>query len=286
MSDRLRNPIDYIRARGLDAYLDNLAIELDRRAPWARPALKLVGLSRRTLPRRERMASAWLRGEGLEIGAQATPLRVPPSVRVRYVDHVSREENLRRFPSLDAATLVEPDYLADGCTLEGIADASQDFVIANHVLEHAPDPIGALRNWLRVLRPRAILFAAVPIAALCFDRHRPLTTLTHMIEDHEVAVRDGMAALAQRNRAHYDEWLRIGEPEARREEGLALIPADQIPARVDQMVIERSEIHFHTFSRDSYVALLEHVGGRSGSTAEVMEVVSSGNEVIAIVRRR
>jgi ubiquinone/menaquinone biosynthesis C-methylase UbiE len=39
-----------------------------------------------------------------------------------------------------------------------LADSSQDFVIANHLLEHLPDPIGALKEWYRVLRAGGTLF--------------------------------------------------------------------------------------------------------------------------------
>ncbi|MCP6623602.1 class I SAM-dependent methyltransferase, partial [Klebsiella pneumoniae] len=78
-----------------------------------------------------------------------------------------REENIRKFPELDAASIVPTDYLEDGFTLASIPDCSQDFVIANHVLEHASNPLQVLSNWARVLRPGGTLFITVPIGSRC-----------------------------------------------------------------------------------------------------------------------
>jgi hypothetical protein len=59
---------------------------------------------------------------------------------VRYVDYVTREENLRKFPELDPRTLVTPDIVDDGFVLANVPAESQQFVAANHVLEHASNP--------------------------------------------------------------------------------------------------------------------------------------------------
>jgi len=285
MSDRLRDPVGYIRARGWDSYWHHFATEITRRAPWSRPVLRAARLDHWALPLRDCVAARHLRGEGLEIGAQAAPLRLPSAARARYVDTRTREETLRDHPELDAAKVVSPDWVADGTTLAPVGDASQDFLIANHVLEHTPDPIGTLRNWLRVLRRSGILYCAVPIAELTFDRGRGLTSLGHMIEDFEVIRRDGAAALAERNRPHYDEWMRISNQTILRERGLSELPVDEIPAHVDWMVGARLEIHFHTFSAASFAALLRHVGATADRRASVLTVVRNGGEAIAITRR-
>ena len=43
----------------------------------------------------------------------------------------------------------------DGERLATIADATQDFVIANHFLEHCQDPLGALGNMSACCDPGA-----------------------------------------------------------------------------------------------------------------------------------
>ena len=61
-----------------------------------------------------------------------------------------------------------------------LPDGSQDFIIANHLLEHVADPIGALEEWYRLLRPDGILFLALPDKRVTFDKDRPRTTLDHV----------------------------------------------------------------------------------------------------------
>jgi GT2 family glycosyltransferase/glycosyltransferase involved in cell wall biosynthesis len=118
------------------------------------PALPPVGAGglRVALGRR------FLRGAGVEIGALQNPMPVPEYAHVRYIDRFSLAEAREHCPELDGQRLVEPAILAEAHQLTPVASGSQDFVICNHVLEHVRDPILALREWLRVLRPGGHLF--------------------------------------------------------------------------------------------------------------------------------
>ena len=62
---------------------------------------------------------------------------------------------------IDQATTASPDSgvefaVADGYHLD-LADASFDVVHAHQVLQHLTDPVGALTEWARVLRPGGLL---------------------------------------------------------------------------------------------------------------------------------
>lgn len=50
------------------------------------------------------------------------------------------------------------------CSLDSIPveDCSYDFVLCTQVLEHVPDPVGVLRELLRVLKPGATIYLSVP----------------------------------------------------------------------------------------------------------------------------
>src|SRR6185503_6541068 len=132
---------------------------------------------------REFVASAFLRGHGIEIGALHMPLRVPPSARVTYVDRFPLDDLRKHYPELSDQALVDVDVVADGERLEPLGDESQDFVIANHFLEHCQDPIGAVLNMFRVLKPGGILYLGIPDKRYSFDVDRPLTTLEHLLRD-------------------------------------------------------------------------------------------------------
>jgi ubiquinone/menaquinone biosynthesis C-methylase UbiE len=71
--------------------------------------------------------------------------------------------------------------------MTGVGDDSQDFVIANHVLEHVEDPLRALKSVSRVLHARGVAYLALPDKRFTFDKDRQITSLDHVIKDH----RDG-----------------------------------------------------------------------------------------------
>ena len=50
----------------------------------------------------------------------------------------------------------------DAQSLAGLEDESFNTVYASHILEHLPDPVEALRNWWRVLKPSGMLLIMVP----------------------------------------------------------------------------------------------------------------------------
>lgn len=76
------------------------------------------------------------------------------------------------------------NFITEGATLEGIEDASYDFVLSSHNLEHIANPIKALQNWKRVLKPQGFLLLSLPDKTRTFDYLRPVTTLDHLREDY------------------------------------------------------------------------------------------------------
>jgi hypothetical protein len=69
------------------------------------------------------LASEYLRGNGLEIGALHNPLPVPPHVQLRYVDRMSVADLRAQSPELQGQRLVEPDVIDDGERLATVPDA-------------------------------------------------------------------------------------------------------------------------------------------------------------------
>src|SRR5512137_1946907 len=142
---------------------------------------RIFRFARKLLLNRYSLASLYLRGEGIEIGALHNPLKVAPGAKVRYVDRMSVSDLRNQYPELSGKKLVPVDMVADGELLESIGDDSQDFVIANHFVEHCQNPLLAIENMMRVLRPEGILYLALPDKRYTFDRGRPVTPLAHLI---------------------------------------------------------------------------------------------------------
>lgn len=61
----------------------------------------------------------------------------------------------------------------DATLMEGVADESYCTVYASHVLEHLNDPITALQNWYRILKPGGHLIICVPHRDL-YERKKEL----------------------------------------------------------------------------------------------------------------
>jgi len=84
--------------------------------------------------------------------------------------------------------------------LEVVQDATQDFVIANHFIEHCQNPIGALQNMLRVLKPGGKLYLSIPDKRYTFDMDRPITSVDHVTKDY-------VEGPEWSKRKHFEEWV-------------------------------------------------------------------------------
>ena len=137
------------------------------------------------LDARREFADRFLAGSGLEIGALHLPLKTPPRAKVRYVDRMSVDDLRSEYAELAEWDLTPVDVIDNGELLTTIPDGSQDFVIANHFLEHCEDPISTIGTHLSKLKPGGVLFYAVPDKRYTFDCRRPVTPLDHMVADHD-----------------------------------------------------------------------------------------------------
>lgn len=215
---------------------------------------------------REDLAARYLRGDGLELGALNLPLRLPAGARVRYVDRKAVPEE--DWPEMAGQGFAPVDVVDDAQTLATVPDASQDFVVANHVLEHLEDPIAALEAFARVLRPGGIAYIALPEHDRTFDAPRPATTIAHLVRDHA----EGPAASRP---GHYEEWVRLVE---------RFDEAD-VPGRARDLDAKDDSIHFHVFSRHSWTALLLHLRADAALPFDLELVQANGDEFVTLLRR-
>jgi SAM-dependent methyltransferase len=237
---------------------------------------------------RKRSAFSYLRGSGLEIGALQHPLETPPGVVVRYLDQVTRDENVRRYPHLDAARIVENDLLGDGFTLAAIASQSQDFIIANHLLEHAPNPLQVLVNWRRVLKRNGILFLTIPNGAGNFDSGREITPLAHLAEDYELVKNGELEQFSRRNREHYREFVEISIPNLNRiRRRRPMTPQRQQEYLEELIAAESTDPHVHLFSKESLKELCAHLTTTLAPDLFLQEITPSrlGQEYVVVLKK-
>jgi SAM-dependent methyltransferase len=229
----------------------------------------LLGAEPDRITVREDIARAYLRGSGIEIGALNVPLRIPPSVRVTYVDYLPIETLRVHHAHLvaEGGTLTAPDIVDDGEKLVKFEDASMDFVVANHFIEHSEDPIGTIQAHLRVIRAGGRLFMAVPDKRWTFDVEREITPLEHLIRDHE----EGPDWSRER---HYGEWARFVDK----------VPEDQVDQHAADVAARRFSIHFHVFTPQSYLEMLVHCMS-SGVPFELEHFQQTESEFVTVLRK-
>jgi predicted SAM-dependent methyltransferase len=226
---------------------------------------------------RTELAYRFLAGDGLEIGALHRPLKVPPQARVSQVDRMSVEDLAAAYDEdVAGKQLTRVDVVDDGETLATVDDESQDFIIANHFLEHTGNPIGTIGNHLAKLRPGGILFYAVPDKRYSFDFRREATTLEHMIRDHE----EGPEVSRRR---HYDEWgLHVTGTDAERAAATWPQKAEEIARALEA---EDYSVHTHVFTEATFLRLLLDCRERFEEGFEIEATVRNGDEIIALLRK-
>lgn len=228
---------------------------------------KLLSMFRRL--DREAVAAGFLRGEGIEIGALHNPLEVPSSARVRYVDRMTEADLRRHYPELHSRSLVHVDVVDDGETLATIPDGSQDFVIANHFLEHCQNPILAVKNFCRVIKNGGVLYLCLPDKRFTFDEAREVTPFDHMVRDFN----EGPAWSREQ---HFQDWtmhvehLR-GEP--------------HLTNRVRELMAMEYSIHFHVWDQTAMFEFVRRVTEQFGLPLELELFLKYKGEAIFILRK-
>lgn len=92
------------------------------------------------------------------------------------------------------------DIVASGDKLP-LNDKSTDFVISSHVIEHFFDPIGAIKEWIRVARYYVYIICPQP-NALESDREKELTTYEELEARHNGTI----PAPEIDTHEHYTRW--------------------------------------------------------------------------------
>jgi SAM-dependent methyltransferase len=221
---------------------------------------------------RRELAAHFLVGEGLEIGPLHLPMAMPPQATARYVDRMLIEDLRREYPELADWNLTPVDVVDDGEKLATIAAESQDFIVANHFLEHCENPIRTIETHLGKLRPGGVLFYAVPDKRFTFDFRRPVTPLEHMVADYEQG--------PERSRAeHYEQWAQLVFPK----EGES---PDQTQARARELEEAAYSIHMHVWTQAEFLQLILDCRERFDDAFDIEATARQGIEFMVVLRKR
>lgn len=85
----------------------------------------------------------YLRGHGIDIGCGTDILKITNGDVVPYDKVFQSEDHEAR-------------------TMQGISDNSFDFAYSSNCLEHIDDPTETLCSWMRIIKPKGIVFFTIP----------------------------------------------------------------------------------------------------------------------------
>jgi SAM-dependent methyltransferase len=159
------------------------------------------------------------------------------------------------------------NFIREATDLYGIADHHYEFVLASHSLEHTANPVRALKEWTRVVRPGGSLIMLLPNYRHTFDHRRPPTSIQHMLADYTLG-RD------ETDLTHLDEILNLHD--------LSRDPAAGSKEQFRQRSLRNFEnrcLHHHVFDEQNSRQLLE----AAGLTVEITELAKPHH--IAILAR-
>ncbi|OBJ55200.1 hypothetical protein A9W94_20355 [Mycobacterium asiaticum] len=139
-------------------------------------------------------------------------------------------------------------YISDATDLSRIASARYDFLLSSNCLEHVANPIKALLEWKRVIKPGGGFVLVLPNKVSNFDHRRPVTKLDHLLEDYN---RD----VGEDDLTHLEEILALHDLKMDPPAG----DLEQFRQRSLQNLHNRT-LHHHVFDADLIDKLLTHLG--------------------------
>jgi SAM-dependent methyltransferase len=139
-------------------------------------------------------------------------------------------------------------FVCDGSNLEPVADSTYDFLLSSHNLEHFANPVKALYEWKRVLRPGGALILVLPHYRHTFDHRRTPTPVAAMLRDYEQNV-------GEDDLTHLDEILE--KHDLSRDPGAG--SAEMFARRCLDNFNNRC-LHHHVFDENNGRELLRSVG--------------------------
>ncbi|MBS0337345.1 MAG: class I SAM-dependent methyltransferase [Proteobacteria bacterium] len=127
--------------------------------------------------RPSRLATKYLENlHGIEIGASTqNSFDLKRSINVDFSDEQGGLWQLKTC----APAVVNIVALGDNLPFK---DNTLDYVLSSHVIEHFFDPVRALKEWHRVIRPGGYIFIIAPHMDRTFDKHRESTPVAELID--------------------------------------------------------------------------------------------------------
>ncbi len=182
---------------------------------------------------------------GIEIGGPTSAFKrngfLPIYKSINNLDNVNfSNETIWEGELIDGNNFIVENtagkqFIREASDLKGIEDDSYSFLLSSHNIEHLANPLKAIQEWKRVVKPNGYFLFVVPNKKGTFDHRRPVSTFEHLKEDFE-------SNIDERDDTHFQEVLDLHDL-SKDPSGLDL---DAFKKRTNSNFLNRC-LHHHVF---------------------------------------
>lgn len=239
-------------------------------------ALVYLRHSRSRLPKHEIYVAHVAKKKGIEVGGPSMVFKttLPLYQKISDLDGVNFSTNTvwegritsgRHFNFIGSKKGMQ--FVAEASDLSAIQGQSYEFLLSSNCLEHVANPIKALMEWKRVIKPGGALVLVLPNKVSNFDHKRPPTQFTHLVEDFEKDT-------SEHDLTHLDEILRLHD--------LSMDPPAGSPEQFRARSLDNFNnrtLHHHVFDLHVIRNMLTHAG------FDVVETTETRTDFFALAKR-
>jgi hypothetical protein len=226
--------------------------------------------------------------ETLEIGALDNPTFLPNEGDAFFADYFTQEESINRHRNGLAHSwekIVPVDYVLRD---RHIGDAAPvGLVIANHVIEHLPDPI---RWFQEIAKISGRLFLSIPDRRYTFDYFKPVTDAVDWLRCYDERLTTPSRYHILRH-LYYHAGLKASEAWEGNlpDDHLHRIPMPAAIDKAEALSARYADVHCSVFTFESFqriIADLDETGLVPWRIASVEDVRPNENEFRVLLERR
>jgi SAM-dependent methyltransferase len=226
--------------------------------------------------RPSRLATSYLEKlHGVEIGASTqNSFYLSRSMNVDFADEIAEYWQHKACPR----AVVNIVALGDDLPFK---DGTLDYVLSSHVIEHFYDPVKALKEWHRVIKPGGYIFVIAPHKDRTFDTVRDVTPLKELVErfNRRIRISDYARPLNQKALEKYNKE-KLG-PFYQVMPQLLVRSKANTPLEDGWAYYESDDHHHWSVWRTSdFVALVEHLKFKVVEVRDVDDKIGNGFTVV------
>ena len=137
-------------------------------------------------------------------------------------------------------------FISEATKISKIKSCAYDFLLSSNCLEHIANPLKAIKEWKRTIKPGGYMVLILPNHKSNFDHKRPVTKFSHIEKDYK-------NDMSEKDTTHLQEILKLHD--LSRDPGL--LTYESFKLRSKENFINRC-LHHHVFDLNLIIKMLKY----------------------------